>query len=355
MRDENNQLPEPWLAVGEDPLTGLPNMLAFISELPGPIGRSGGVAVGFDISRLGRINDEQGRGAGDQALVAFARSLACAASQVGSERVSLYRFGGDEFCAVIRGPKEDACKMVTAMCRDDSTPAFHYIVVPFSPEAGSSKEAFFEVWAPLQDGLQIQDGVQTDPMRKVGHRLVEQVKDTVEQLKVSRRMAYTDDISGLPNQRAARFLLSEHIRKRRGDDFRISLLFVDGDNLRKYNDNLGYGPGNEMIRRLGAVLSASTLPTEVVARWLSGDEFMIILPGHGKTRALERAQIICENVKEESANWIYPVTVSIGVATFPDDAVDLETLLLRAEEANAKAKSLGKDRVCGVDTTLPTR
>jgi diguanylate cyclase (GGDEF)-like protein len=347
MRDDCTLIPEPWLAVGEDPLTDLPNMLALIAELPGPTGKSGGVAVGFDITRLGKINEEQGRNAGDRTLVAFARSLADAASQVGSERVSLYRFGGDEFCAIIRGPREDAGRLVEAMSSDKSAPAFRYSVVAFSPETGSSKEAFFEIWAPLQDGLRVHEGVQTDPMRQVAGRLVEQVRETVEQLKVSRRMAYTDDISGFPNQRAARFLLREHLGRHSGEDFQLSLLFVDGDNLRRYNDNLGYGSGNEMIRRLGAVLSASTLPTEVVARWLSGDEFMIILPGYGKARALEKAQIICENVKRESSNWIYPVTVSIGVATFPDDATELESLLLKAEEANAKAKNMGKDRVCG--------
>jgi diguanylate cyclase (GGDEF)-like protein len=331
MRDGCTLMPEPWLAVGEDPLTGLPNMLTFVAELPGPTGESGGVAVGFDLARLGKINQEQGRDAGDRTLVAFARSFANAASQVGSERVSLYRFGGDEFCAIIRGPREDAGRLVKAMSSDKSTPAFRYSVVAFSPETGSSREAFFEIWAPLQ----------------VGGRLVEQVKETVEQLKASRRMAYTDDISGLPNQRAARYLISEHVAKHSGENFQLSLLFVDGDDLRRYNDNLGYGSGNEMIRRLGAVLSASTLPTEVVARWLSGDEFMIILPGYGKARALEKAQTICENVKQESSNWIYPVTVSVGVATFPDDAAGSESLLLKAEEANAKAKNMGKDRVCG--------
>lgn len=347
MKDQNPVYPEPWLTVGEDPLTGLPNLLAFISDLPGSPCESRGVAVGFDLTGLRKINEEEGQDAGDRVLVDFAQSLTKAASHLGFDRIDLYRLGSDEFCAIVRGSKEDACGLAESMGRDASTPAFRYSMAEFSTESTSWEEAFFEIWAPLQKELRNQRGVQKDPMRQVAHRLVEQVRETVEQLKVVRRMAYTDDISGLPNQRAARFFIKECLAESRDGAGKLSLLFVDGDNLRRYNDDLGYGPGNEMIRRLGAVLSGATLPNEMVARWLSGDEFMIVLPGYDKALALDKAQSVRSRVRKESLSWIYPVTVSIGVATYPDDANDLEGLLRKAEEANAKAKDLGKDRVCG--------
>lgn len=344
MRDEDLLVPEPWMAVEEDPLTGLPNMLALIVDLPGATGKSG-VAIGFDVCGLGKINEKQGYDAGNRALINLSISLRRAASQVGSEKVRLYRLGGDEFCAIIRGPRDDSCRLVISMCSDDNTPAFRYSLIEFSAETGSSREAFFEIWAALEEGLQMQRRRGTDPMRHLTSRLVEQVKETVEHLKATRRMAYTDDVSGLPNHRAARYLIGQHLSS--GGSRSLSLLFVDGDNLRKYNDTLGYEPGNEMIRRVGAVVSGATLPGELVARWLSGDEFMVVLPGYGKEKAVAKAESICASVKEESRNWVYPVTVSVGVATFPDDAQDLQGLVSKAEEANARAKSLGKDRVCG--------
>ena len=117
--------------------------------------------------------------------------------------------------------------------------------------------------------------------------------------------------------------------------------------LKKYNDTLGYEAGNDMIRKLGSVLSGRTRPGELVARWLSGDEFMIVLPGYTKIHAIEKASSICADVKTESAHWALPITVSIGVATYPDDARDMLSLVSRAEDANAKAKSNGKDGVSG--------
>jgi len=341
---EDNLLPEPWMSVEEDPLTGLPNLLALIADLPAsPAGP--GLAIEFDIVGLGKINDREGRKAGDQALVNLARSMKQAASQMGSETVRLYRIGGDEFCAILRGEKDDTCRLVISMCSDDDTPAFRYSLIEFSSETCSSRDAFFEIWAGLEEGMQLQRSQHPDPMRHLASRLVEQVKETVGHLKASRRMAYTDDVSGLPNHRAARFLISEHLKTVK--DPLLSLLFVDGDDLKKYNETLGYEGGNDMIRKLGAVLSGSTRPGELVARWLSGDEFMVILPGYSKSEAIEKAISICASVKAESMYWPMPITVSIGVASCPDDAEDMQGLVSKAENANAKAKISGKDRVSG--------
>ncbi len=182
-------MPEPWLSVEEDPLTGLPNMLALIADIPGAAAGPG-VAIGFDICGLGEINDKQGRDAGDRALVSFSRSMRQAANLVGGRAVQLYRIGGDEFCALVRGPREDCCRLVISMCCDPNTPAFRYSLIEFSKETGTSRDAFFEIWAALEEGLQLQRSLRADPMRHLASRLVEQVKETVEHLKVSRRTIY---------------------------------------------------------------------------------------------------------------------------------------------------------------------
>ena len=121
---------------------------------------------------------------------------------------------------------------------------------------------------------------------------------------------------------------------------------MDGDNLRQYNDELGYKAGNEMIRRLGASISGAAAPEDTVTRWLSGDEFMISLPGTDRKRAVEKANSICAAVKKKSARWPFPVTVSIGVVTCPEDGFDIELLLAKVEKANNSAKKMGKNQVC---------
>ena len=337
----------PWLVVTEDPLTGLPNMLALMSDLPGPDTSEGGVAVGFDMVGLRGVNMSQGVEAGDRTLTAFARAMKMAVGQLGVERARLYRLGGDEFCALIPGSREAGLRLVKAIEAQGCAPKFRYSIVEFSRETGSSEEAFFDIWGELQRGLSYTEDRDGDPMRHVAIRLAEQIRETIGQLKATKLMAYTDDISGLPNHRAARFLLTKYLNSL-GDGSKLSLLFVDGDNLRQYNDTLGYEPGNEMIRNLASVLRRSVLPTEFVARWLSGDEFLIILPECDKARAVRKAQEVCGAVERESVSWIYPITVSIGVATFPDDAADLEGLICQVEKANAQAKSSGKNRVCAV-------
>lgn len=348
MTDTTLSLPEPWLVVDEDPLTGLRNLLGLISDLSGPLADSAGCAVGLDVRGLATINREKGRKAGDQALVALARALERAASTAGQDRVNLYRLGGDEFCAVIRGGSDDAAAFLVTLEGDRELPPFRHCVVEFGAGWNSPEEAFIELWLPLEQGLRSAPGGHEPPLRYVAQRLTQQVKETLDQLKDSRRLAYTDDISGLANHRAARYRIDQLMAGSIDADAHLSLLFIDGDNLRRYNDELGYGAGNGMIRRLGAVISGATMPGEMVARWLSGDEFMVVLPGYAKADAMAKAESICKKVREESAGWVFPVTVSAGVATFPDDARDLESLLSRAEEANAMAKNLGKDRACSI-------
>jgi diguanylate cyclase (GGDEF)-like protein len=344
MSIQDSCLPEPWLSVEEDPLTGLPNLLALIADLTnGVIGP--GVAIAFDINNLAQINEREGRSAGDTAIVNLARGMRQAASQMPQDTVRLYRIGGDGFCAILKGERDDACQFVIAMCSQGGMPQFRYSLVPLPAGVAESKDAVFEVWPALEEGLQLKETSQPNPMKRLASRLVEQVRETVDHLKASRRMAYTDDVSGLPNHRAARYVIGEHLANSK--DQVLSLLFVDGDDLRKYNDNLGYEAGNEMIRKLGAIISGATLPGELVARWLSGDEFMVVLPGYTKDDALRKAKDICASVRDESGWWTYPITVSIGVATYPDDATGLEGLVAAAEEANARAKSQGKNTVCG--------
>ncbi|HHX27863.1 MAG: diguanylate cyclase domain-containing protein [Bacillota bacterium] len=335
-----------WPAVGEDPMTGLPNLLALITDLQGPSKTDRLTIAGFDVKRLAMINREFGHDEGDRLILDIAESLVKATAALNIEGGRVYRLGGDEFCVLLPGLSH-ADDLIEDLRARRTLAKVRYAVVTCSCRDKDLEEAFLEVWPLLIDALESQAGARGTQMKRLARVLVDGVRETVELLKASRRLAYTDDISGLPNQRAARHLIREYLAKRMDTEGPLGLLFADGDNLKIYNDNLGYSGGNEMIRRLGYLISSETSPGELVARWLSGDEFMIILPGVGKKEALDRASNICRAVESQTAQWVYPVTISVGVASAPEDGRDLETLVTKLEEANARAKKMGKNCACG--------
>jgi diguanylate cyclase (GGDEF)-like protein len=123
---------------------------------------------------------------------------------------------------------------------------------------------------------------------------------------------------------------------------------IDGDNIRAYN-NINYAAGDVMIRDLSNVLKDHLRPNDFVARWRSGDEFIVILPD----TPIEDAQIIGERfrlaVKEASKDWLFPTTISIGVASYPIHGDSINSLIDKAESANKHAKEQGKDQVVLAD------
>jgi diguanylate cyclase (GGDEF)-like protein len=119
---------------------------------------------------------------------------------------------------------------------------------------------------------------------------------------------------------------------------------IDRDNIRIYN-SINYAAGDEMIRAMSTVFRSNLRPNDFVARWRSGDEFIAVLPN----TPVEGAKIIGERfrqaVKEASQTWMFPVTISIGIATYPVHGDTINVLIDKAESAIKRAKEHGKDQV----------
>jgi diguanylate cyclase (GGDEF)-like protein len=128
----------------------------------------------------------------------------------------------------------------------------------------------------------------------------------------------------------------------------FAILLMDGDNIRTYN-NVSYACGDDMIQKVSAILSEKLRPGDFVARWRSGDEFIAILPN----TSVEGGKIVAErfrsSIKAASLNWMFPVTITIGVATYPRHGSDVNELVDVAEKAMKKGKDAGKDQVALVD------
>ncbi|MHC4660158.1 MAG: sensor domain-containing diguanylate cyclase [Planctomycetota bacterium] len=142
-------------------------------------------------------------------------------------------------------------------------------------------------------------------------------------------------------------------RYRRMTDFEraakfISLIILDIDDFKKCNDTYGHQAGDAVLRALAQIVQVSIRACDAVARY-GGEEFCIILPETPKARAVEVAQRICDEIAasmiETTDAGDLHTTVSMGVATFPDDAESVQSLLREADKALYVAKEQGKNRV----------
>lgn len=163
-------------------------------------------------------------------------------------------------------------------------------------------------------------------------------------------MALTDVVSGLANRRAFDEVLQAEMARASRYSHPISLIILDLDSFKEYNDKWGHPAGDVRLREIADLLRANVREPDIAARY-GGEEFAIILPDTGKSGAIRLAERLRKSAEESSpySNGSHsPVsgyTISLGVATYPEDATSIEELLLAADNAELTAKRLGKNRV----------
>ncbi len=151
------------------------------------------------------------------------------------------------------------------------------------------------------------------------------------------RRAMTDALTGLKNQGT----FADHLARAAARGSQFSLLIVDLDDFKGYNDRDGHEAGNRLLQEIARVVVAASRETDEVYRY-GGDELALILPGTTGHGALEVARRVGQAVAGVSPGR---VTCSIGVATFPVDGADSQELLLAADRACYVAKRSGRARV----------
>lgn len=157
--------------------------------------------------------------------------------------------------------------------------------------------------------------------------------------------AITDGLTGLYNHRYLHDRLSEEIERARSDGMPLTLLFCDLDHFKEYNDLLGHSTGDRALREVARIIEDCIRRVDLVARY-GGEEFCVVLTETDTAEALEVAERIRAGVAAASfENGRGGLTISIGVATFPDDADHKEELLDKADWSMYRAKRHGRDRV----------
>jgi len=169
-------------------------------------------------------------------------------------------------------------------------------------------------------------------------------------------LSKTDWLTKLWNSGQLHKLLTEELEKSRLGDKNLSLLMVDIDNFKPYNDRLGHQKGDEAIKKIASLLSRKSREDDFVARY-GGEEFTIVMPNTSK----KTASLIAERLKKEVEEIFYSekktesslhLTISVGISTFPYDGSDKDDLIHKADIALYEAKKSGKNKVCAYNPHL---
>lgn len=162
-----------------------------------------------------------------------------------------------------------------------------------------------------------------------------------------KRLSQLDGLTEVYNRRSFEELLTAEMS--RSNRFRrpLSVLMIDLDQLKVVNDSFGHQAGDTVLRQVAWSLKRSVRNCDIVARY-GGDEFVIILVETGKADAVTTAQRLNRLITKPTAksnaqvnDSVQPMTISIGVASYPTDATETEGLVRRADEALYEAKASG--------------
>lgn len=145
------------------------------------------------------------------------------------------------------------------------------------------------------------------------------------------KMAVTDSMTGLYNYRYFSLKLSDEIRRARRLGKPMSLIFLDLNELKYYNDTFGHAVGDDIIREFASILKANVRETDIAARY-GGDEFVVLMPGAPKADAEKAASRIKQSVEQHQfvphlVGGPLPVSVTVGISSYPEEAIN-ESLLV---------------------------
>lgn len=191
------------------------------------------------------------------------------------------------------------------------------------------------VTAQMELRLLAETRVQNDALEEANRRL--------------QALATSDGLTGLKNHRAFQETLREHFAQAKRSQIPFSLLMLDVDHFKQYNDAFGHPAGDEILKQMAALLANTVREGDIVAR-PGGEEFAVILPQTDSRRALILAERLRWTIK--AAIWpLRSITASFGIATYKQTMAGPDQLIAEADTAMYQSKAGGRDQV----TLFPTQ
>jgi diguanylate cyclase (GGDEF)-like protein len=167
--------------------------------------------------------------------------------------------------------------------------------------------------------------------------------------EIAATQACTDSMTGLYNPRYLWHTLDRELERAGRYGRLCSIMMIDIDFFKKYNDVHGHLRGDEVLKKSAEIFRQNLRNTDIIARY-GGEEFLVIMPETGK----ELAFLVGEKLRKSFENFPFPLeetqpggrlTISIGLATFPDDSDDAKVLVDKADRALYRAKERGRNLV----------
>lgn len=343
-----------------DALTGCANLLSFLETFSTRLEEQAEASISLlliDLNNFMAFNAEHGHEQGDAVL----HWLSIVLRDTG---LPVYRIGDDEFLVQFDGGKFEEREQVARSVFDRlnregkqyglENPA-SVILIHFQNERLEIADLWIAISDALFDvkvfggrGFLVNSYTHASALNNfqldVINMLTERLLSFANRLDATHQIAYLDPITQLPNSLAAEIELKRAIELSGQSGSPFSILFIDGDNLRMYNE-ISYSAGDQMLRRLSGLLAQHLRPGDFIARWRVGDEFLVVLPETGAEKALAVAERLRSAVEEQSKIWEIPITVSIGVSTCPLNGQTHDDLLSAVEKAAKDSKDSGKNQV----------
>lgn len=198
---------------------------------------------------------------------------------------------------------------------------------PGGGEVGYLTDVFNHMVSRLREGRRELDLI---------HETLRKKNEELEQLST------TDSLTGLDNHRELMQRLDHEEARCKRERRSFSVLVGDVDHFKQYNDAFGHPAGDEVLKAISEIMREAARPVDCVARY-GGEEFVVMMPDTAPADALELAEHIRARVAAKKFTG-RKMTLSIGVATFPEDADNAEGLISVADEALYQAKREGRDR-----------
>ena len=163
-----------------------------------------------------------------------------------------------------------------------------------------------------------------------------------------REQSVRDHLIGLFNRRYMEETLERELLRASRKHLSLGIIMLDVDNFKRFNDTYGHAAGDAILRELGTLLLGHVRGEDIPSRY-GGDEFIIVLPDASREMTRERAERLCEHARHFNIQFegqtLEAVTLSIGVAVFPDHGSTSAALMKAADAALYRAKREGQGRV----------
>jgi diguanylate cyclase (GGDEF)-like protein len=172
-----------------------------------------------------------------------------------------------------------------------------------------------------------------------------------------RQQSITDALTGLYNRRYLDETLPRELTRAARKDLPVAVIMLDVDHFKPFNDNYGHEAGDAVLRSLAGLMQKHARGGDILCRY-GGEEFAMIMPEMTAAIAAGRAARLCEAARllnvQYGGHALGRITISAGVAVFPEHAADAAELLRAADAALYAAKEGGRDRVALSEARAPS-